>query len=67
MQTKLSSLSNTKVSDSEGKLNVQKEFPSAATSKGNIKSCKYIKEAIGERVERMEFKFILVSDREKGK
>lgn len=64
MLMKLSSISNTKVSDSERKLKARKGFPSDSTSKGNVKRGKYIREAIGER---MEFKFFLVSDREKVK
>lgn len=55
-----SSISNTKVSDSKA----SKEFPSDSTGKGNVKCSKYIREAIGEG---RGFKFILVSDREKGK
>ena len=64
MLMRLGSISNTKVFDSEGKLKAPKEFPSDSTGKGNVKSSKYIREAIGKG---LEFKFILVSDREKGK
>lgn len=61
---KPSSISNTKVSDSEGKLKALKEFPSDSSSKRDVKNHKYIRGAIGEG---MEFKFTLVSDREEGK
>lgn len=64
MLMKLSSISNTKVFDSEGKLKAQKEFPSDATGKGNVK----VANTSERPLERdWEFKFILVSDREKGK
>lgn len=62
MLMKLNSINNTKVSDLEGKLKAQKEFPSDSTSQGNVKSGKYIREAIGKG---MEFKFFLVSKKEK--
>lgn len=43
MLMKLSSISNTKVGDSEGKLKAPKEFPLVSISKRDVKSHKYIR------------------------